>query len=150
MQHKQYASIDGKMILPWDETCIFLSGEDIDYAWAHIVEACHTAKASALWCQSNSIPDGAITECQESHHAANTQQGDSPDNHKYQSKGLMGAICQHDTPLFMCDIQTPGEQQHYPIALIIVLFKELPPNATISLLYDIRCMLNLSISKVCF
>ena len=150
MQHKQYASVDGEMILPWDETCIFLSGEDISSARSHVTKARHTAKASTLRRQSNSVPDGAITECQESHRAANTRQGDGPDNHKYRSKGLMGAVCRHDIPLFMCNIRTPGEQQHYPIALIIALFKELPPNATVGLLYDIGCVLDLSISKVCF
>ena len=96
------------------------------------------------------MPDGAITECQESHRTANTGQGDGPDNHKYWSKGLMGAVCRHDIPLFVCNIWTPGEQQHYPITLITTLFKELPPNATVGLLYNIGCMLDLSISKVCF
>jgi len=90
--------------------------------------------------------EGAIMECQDSHHATSNQGDGSED--KWHSKGLMGAVCHHDIPLFMCDICMPGEQQYYLIVLLVALFRELPPNATVGLLYDIRCMLDLSITKV--
>jgi len=146
MQHKQYSSILGQMILPWDKSCIFLSQNELSVAWDHVNHAWMASKPSKQCCHCSTVPEGAIMECQDSHCAASNQGDGSED--KWCSKGLMGAVCHHDIPLFMCDICTPGEQQHYPVALLVVLFRELPPIATVSLLYDIGCMLNLSIVKV--
>src|SRR6266436_8013877 len=68
----------------------------------------------------------------------------------YHSKGLMACACHHDIPLFLCDIRTPGEQQHFAIALIGVLFQHLPLSATVGCLYNIGCVLDHSILKVCY
>ncbi|KIJ50287.1 hypothetical protein M422DRAFT_159972 [Sphaerobolus stellatus SS14] len=56
-------------------------------------------------------------------------------------------VCQHDVPLFLCDITTPGEQRFYAIALLRKLAELLPGNASIGLLYDIACLLDRSIAK---
>ena len=36
----------------------------------------------------------------------------------YNDTGVMALICHHDIPLFFANIDTPGEQQKYSIALI--------------------------------
>lgn len=146
MQHKQYSSVLGQMILPWDESCIFLTQNELSVARDHVNHARMVSKPSTQRRHCSTVPEGAIMECQDSHRAASNRGDGSED--KWRSKGLMGAVCRHDIPLFMCDIRTPGEQQHYPVALLVALFRELPPIATVGLLYDIGCVLDLSIAKV--
>ncbi|KAF8320200.1 uncharacterized protein EI90DRAFT_2861628, partial [Cantharellus anzutake] len=62
-------------------------------------------------------------------------------------KGLMATVCHHDIPLFLCDVRTPGEQQHFSIAMLLALSCQLPSNATIGLMYDVGCVLDRSIAK---
>lgn len=73
---------------------------------------------------------------------------DDEDDGKYGNKGLQAFVCRHDIPLFLCDIQTPGERQYFAIALIIKVASMLPPNATMGLLYDIACQTDRSIVLV--
>jgi len=61
---------------------------------------------------------------------------------------IMVLICCHDIPLFFANIDTPGEQQKYSIALIEHLFLFLPPSATVIVLYDVGCVLARSLEKV--
>ncbi|KAF8325443.1 uncharacterized protein EI90DRAFT_2932302, partial [Cantharellus anzutake] len=42
---------------------------------------------------------------------------------------------------------TPGEQQHFSIAMLLALSRQLPSNATIGLMYDVGCVLDRSIAK---
>ncbi|KAG1728250.1 uncharacterized protein EDB91DRAFT_1314088 [Suillus paluster] len=65
----------------------------------------------------------------------------------FDDTGLMALICRHDIPLFFVNIDSPGEQQKYPIALIEHLFTLLPPQATVVTLYDIGCVLARTLSK---
>ncbi|OSX60413.1 hypothetical protein POSPLADRAFT_1058574 [Postia placenta MAD-698-R-SB12] len=43
------------------------------------------------------------------------------------------------------NVDTPGEQQKYAIALLEHLFTFLPPNATVAALYDIGCVVDRSL-----
>ena len=43
----------------------------------------------------------------------------------------------------------PGEQQKYSITLIDHLFSLLPSQANVVVLYDVGCVLDWSLSKVC-
>ena len=67
----------------------------------------------------------------------------------FDDTGVMVLICCHDIPLFFANIDTPGEQQKYSIALIDYLFSLLPSQANVVVLYDVRCVLDRSLSKVC-
>ena len=53
-----------------------------------------------------------------------------------------------DIPLFFANIDTPGEQQKFSLALIIWFFYHVPRNATANVLYDIGCVLEQSIQLV--
>ncbi|KAL9932216.1 hypothetical protein V8E36_008988 [Tilletia maclaganii] len=54
--------------------------------------------------------------------------------------GLMGLCCRHDVPLAFCDIDSPGEQHHYAIALLKQVLKALPDTVKrVGVLYDIGC-----------
>src|SRR5260370_32727967 len=142
MQHRTFSARNGELMWVWDETCIFLSQQEIQEAVDHLA-ACQAISATlSSHCHSNLVPDGAIDGCQESHRAASASQSADSNEGIYHLKGLMGTVCQHNIPLFLCDIRSVGEGQKYPIALIVALSCQLPPNATISLLYDIGCVLD--------
>jgi hypothetical protein len=61
----------------------------------------------------------------------------------------MSLICRHDIPLFFANIDTPGEQQKYAVALILWFYSLIPPTATATILYDVGCVLDRSIELVC-
>ena len=67
----------------------------------------------------------------------------------YDDTGIMALICCHDIPLFFANINSSGEQQKYSIALIEHLFSLVPPTATITVLYNIGCVIEHSIAWVC-
>ncbi|EPQ51554.1 hypothetical protein GLOTRDRAFT_96295 [Gloeophyllum trabeum ATCC 11539] len=91
------------------------------------------------------VPDEAVDSCAHGHEAA--------DEHKTKSNadifddtGVMAAVCRHDIPLLLANIDTAGEQQKYALALVYHLFSWLPANATIRVLYDIGCVVDRSIN----
>jgi hypothetical protein len=59
----------------------------------------------------------------------------------------MAMLCRHDRVLWMANMTSAGEKQHYAIALIKKLFENIPDNMTIGLLYDIACQLHRSFIK---
>ncbi|EJD33287.1 hypothetical protein AURDEDRAFT_77098, partial [Auricularia subglabra TFB-10046 SS5] len=85
------------------------------------------------------VPEAAVKQCEKSHTAANgSRQKAASDRHD--DRGLMALVCRHDIPLFVCNIDTPGEQQKYSIGLLIWLLLHLPDMATVMNLYDIGCV----------
>ncbi|KAF9031576.1 hypothetical protein BJ165DRAFT_1358214 [Panaeolus papilionaceus] len=94
------------------------------------------------------VPSEAIDECEKSYEAAD---GDKKKavigNERYDDQGLMSLVCRHDVPLFFANIDTPGEQQKYAVALILWFFQYIPQNATVVVLYDIGCVLDRSVSS---
>ena len=91
------------------------------------------------------VPDEAIDGCEKSHYAAK-------DEHKatdyFDDQGIMSLVCRHDIPLFFANVDTPGEEQKYAVALIQHLFSLLPPEVTVVVLYDIGCVLDRSLELV--
>lgn len=69
---------------------------------------------------------------------------------KFDDGGLMALVCRHDIPLFLANIDMPGEQQKYSVALFEHLFSLMPPHATSVGLYDVSCVLDRSIQLVRF
>ncbi|KAF8836910.1 hypothetical protein BDN67DRAFT_991962 [Paxillus ammoniavirescens] len=81
------------------------------------------------------VPDEAIDACESSYEAADgKKQKTSMDS--FDDTGLMVLICRHNIPLFLTNIDSPGEQQKYSIMLIAHLFSLLPLQATVVALYD--------------
>ncbi|KIL60922.1 hypothetical protein M378DRAFT_1061934 [Amanita muscaria Koide BX008] len=123
---------DAKHFVPKRE--VDLVGERIDKARKSGKQKVHTSK----------VPDEAIDACKESYHAAKGDQQNAA-SRRCDVNGLMALVCRHDIPIFFADIDTPGEQQKYAVALIERLFSLLPPNATVVVLYDIGCVLDRSL-----
>lgn len=67
---------------------------------------------------------------------------------KFDDGGQMALVCRHDIPLFLANIDTPGEQQKYSVALFEHLFSLLPSCATVVGLYDVGCVLDRSLQLV--
>ena len=93
------------------------------------------------------MPDEAIDQCETSYEATDgKKQKTAMDS--FDDTGVMALICRHDIPLFFANIDTPGEQQKYSIALIEHLFSLIPFEANVVILYDIGCVLARSLMKV--
>ena len=93
------------------------------------------------------MPDEAIDQCETSYEAADgKKQKTAMDS--FNDTGVMALICCHDIPLFFANIDTPGEQQKYSVALIEHLFSLIPFEANVVILYDIGCVLARSLMKV--
>ncbi|OAX31515.1 hypothetical protein K503DRAFT_794937 [Rhizopogon vinicolor AM-OR11-026] len=61
--------------------------------------------------------------------------------------GLMALLCRHDCVLWIVNLTSAGEKQHYALTLLDRLFKHLPRQMTVGLLYDIGCQLEWSCRK---
>ncbi|KAG6890858.1 hypothetical protein C0992_012244 [Termitomyces sp. T32_za158] len=90
------------------------------------------------------VLDEAINEC-ESSHTAGKGSNVKTNIEKFDDGGLMALVCRHDIPIFLANIDTPGEQQKYAVAMIEHLFSFLPAAATITVLYDVACILDRSL-----
>lgn len=122
----------------------FLSKAAVDSVGARISAARQKPPRA---CHST-VPDTALDECEKSYEAANEKK-DKSIGTKYDDTGLMALVCRHDIVLFLANVDTAGEQQKYSVALIEELFSHLPRQATVAIFYDIGCVLDRSLHKVC-
>ncbi|KAJ7907174.1 hypothetical protein B0H13DRAFT_2332561 [Mycena leptocephala] len=85
------------------------------------------------------IPQEALDACESSWEAANEKK-QKADPQRYDASGIFAITCRHSQVLFLCNIDTPGEQQQYIIAGLEVVQEHLPPQATILQNYDVGCL----------
>ena len=93
------------------------------------------------------IPDSAVNECKDAHDAVDKQK-EKASSDNFDAQGLMALVYCHDIALFFANIDTPGEQQKYTVALLEHLFSLIPTCATVISLYDIGCVLDRSLHLV--
>lgn len=93
------------------------------------------------------VPDSAVDDCEESLTAADEKKAKT-NGEKFDDMGLAALVCRHDIPLFFVNIDTPGEQQKYMVALLAYLYSLLPPLTTVVCLYDVGCVLDRSMQLV--
>ncbi|KAG1838530.1 hypothetical protein DFJ58DRAFT_718722 [Suillus subalutaceus] len=84
------------------------------------------------------VPVSVLNGCRESFVAA---------DEKHQKASLMALLCRHDRVLWLVNLTSAGEKQHYALALLDQLFKHIPPQMTVGLPYDIGCQLKRSCRK---
>ncbi|KAL4263554.1 peptidase C48 family protein [Pleurotus pulmonarius] len=118
----------------------FLSKEYVDTVGARI----HKARKSPKKVTKAIVPNEAVDQCQQSHDAANDNKAKS-NAEQFDDHGCSALVCRHGAPLFTANIDTPGEQQKYAVALIQYLFQKIPKNATVLVLYDVGCVLDRSL-----
>ncbi|KAJ7466743.1 hypothetical protein B0H11DRAFT_1733128 [Mycena galericulata] len=85
------------------------------------------------------MPQEALDACESSWEAANEKKKKA-DPQRYDAAGVFAITCRHSQVLFLCNIDTPGEQQQYIIAGLEVVQDHLPPEATILQTYDVGCL----------
>ncbi|KAI0707020.1 hypothetical protein C8Q76DRAFT_629548 [Earliella scabrosa] len=93
---------------------------------------------------SSNVPDSAVDECEKSFEAADEKKAKTH-GVKFDDTGLMALVCRHDIVLFLANVDSPGEQQKYGIALLEHFVSLLPPEATVAVFYDIGCVLDRSL-----
>ncbi|KAJ7791577.1 hypothetical protein B0H14DRAFT_3160794 [Mycena olivaceomarginata] len=84
------------------------------------------------------IPQDVLDTCNNSFDAANEKK-QKVDPKYHDASRVFVLACRHSQVLFLCNIDTPGEQQKYLVALLEEMNKLLPPAATILHTYDIGC-----------
>ncbi|KIJ30560.1 hypothetical protein M422DRAFT_267904 [Sphaerobolus stellatus SS14] len=92
------------------------------------------------------VPEEVLDECEESFIAAQAKIAKASAKH-YADTGLMALLCRHDRVLWVVNLTSAGEKQFYAYALIKRLFKDLPQDWNVGLLYDIACQLQRSMLK---
>ncbi|KAG1836304.1 hypothetical protein F4604DRAFT_1886125 [Suillus subluteus] len=114
----------------------------VDNVGQHILSQCKCAPKI----RTSLVPDEAIDQCEHSYEAADGKKQKAAMD-SFDDTGIMALICRHDIPLFFTNIDSPGEQQKYAVALIEHLFSLLPQEATVITLYDVGCVLSQSLSQ---
>ncbi|EDQ98442.1 uncharacterized protein LACBIDRAFT_335960 [Laccaria bicolor S238N-H82] len=92
-------------------------GKCITEAQGQLPQACKAAK----------VPDKAVDECEDGHDSGSGSTIKTNMDH-YDDGGVMALVCCHDAPLFLANIDTPGEQ------------------AMVTILYDVACVLDRSLN----
>lgn len=92
------------------------------------------------------VPNSVLDACGESFTAADGDR-QKASTQFFDSTALMGLLCRHDRVLWLVNMTTPGERQHYALTLVDTLFDHLPDDWSVGLLYDIACQLERSCVK---
>ncbi|TFK20686.1 hypothetical protein FA15DRAFT_759211 [Coprinopsis marcescibilis] len=117
----------------------FLPKQMVDRVGDHIAAVRTTRKR-----KPPIVPDEAVDNCEESHQAGNGSNVKT-NMDKFDDGGIAALVCRHDIPLILANVDTPGEQQKYAVAMLVRLFTLIPANATLSVLYDVGCVLDRSL-----
>ncbi|KAG2067433.1 hypothetical protein BDR04DRAFT_1213631 [Suillus decipiens] len=89
------------------------------------------------------IPMSVLDGCSESFVAAD-EKCEKASMHFFADTGLMALLCRHDWVLWLINMMSASEKQHYSLTLVKRLFDHLPPDMMVGLLYDIGCQLECS------
>lgn len=126
----------------------FVSAATVDAMEAEVDERRKGKAKARTRGTSARVPDEVLDECEESFLAAQEKVAKASKNY-YADTGLMALLCRHDRVLWVANLTSPGERQHYALALLERLGSELPEDWMVGVLYDIACQLSRSIEKVC-
>lgn len=124
---------------------LFIPKADVDAVGQHISNV--HIRPNPRQTHTSAI-DEAVNECERTYTAADGKKVKT-NQAIFDDMGVMALLCRHDIPLFLANIDTPGEQQKYAVALILHLFSLLPNHATVTVLYDVGCVLSRATSQVC-
>ncbi|KAG2030269.1 hypothetical protein BDR03DRAFT_936698 [Suillus americanus] len=133
----------------------FLSNDDVK-AMEDFVQSCHGERHRVRVSRAEGnedhyeegmrVPVSVLNRCGKSFVAAD-EKCEKASTHFFTDTGLMALLYRHDCVLWLANLTSAGEKQHYALALLDCLFKYLPPQMTIGLLYNIACQLEQSCRK---
>ncbi|KAJ3748458.1 hypothetical protein DFH05DRAFT_1520046 [Lentinula detonsa] len=124
---------------------VFIAEEDVE-AWENFVAEVHPSRPMKDFEDRLKVPGNVLDDCEKSFTAADGTR-EKASTQFFNSTALMGLLCRHDHVLWLVNMTSPGERQHYTFSLIDTLFKHLPPMWTVGLLYDVACTLKRSSLK---
>ncbi|KAH6866010.1 hypothetical protein BKA70DRAFT_1380820 [Coprinopsis sp. MPI-PUGE-AT-0042] len=134
-------------------TTVFLTTDEVARAKAHVERLRNDAKKTRNTKADDDtiepglqVPTSALDGCLESFTAADEKRIKAS-TAIFADTGIMGLLCRHDNVLWLVNMTTAGERQFYAIALILKLFRHLPDDMTVGLLYDVACQLHRSSVK---
>ena len=147
---------------------VFVSPEEVQEA-EHLVDSIRpqpkgkskrNAKSQPLGHQENSdvepdyepgmqIPSSVLNDCNDSFVAADSNCVKASTLF-FADTGLMALLCRHDCVLWLANMTSAGEKQHYVLCLLNKLFQHIPQTMRIGVLYDIGCQLDRSCEKFDF
>ncbi|KAJ6522075.1 hypothetical protein DFH09DRAFT_938576 [Mycena vulgaris] len=119
----------------------FISKEKVD----KVQERIDNARCGKPATVTPPIPQEAIDACEASWDAANEKK-QKVDPKRHDASGVFVMTCRHSQVLFLCNIDTPGEQQQYIVALMEEVNTLLPPQATIAQAYNVGCVTDHSLN----
>jgi len=93
------------------------------------------------------LPEEVLKDCEVSSTTAHTSEAKAS-TVIYVDTGLVALVCRHDRVLWVVNMDTPGERQHYAFTLLERLFLNIPSEWHIGVLYDIACQIERSMLKV--
>jgi hypothetical protein len=135
---------------------VFLSKEDVSIMEDHVNTVRPPKEQHTRPRQAGQEPDGfegpikvptsVLDECHESFLAADEKR-QKASTKLFTDTGLMALLCRHDRVLWLVNMTSAGEKQHYALALLNALFHHIPSNMRVGLLYDIACQLHRSCVK---
>ncbi|KAG6913335.1 hypothetical protein DXG01_007601, partial [Tephrocybe rancida] len=92
------------------------------------------------------VPNSVLDGC-ESGFTATDERRAKASTQFFDDTALMALLCRHDIVLFLANMCSAGEKQHYVISLIEMLFQHLPLECCLGILYDIGCQVKRSCAK---
>ncbi|KDR74566.1 hypothetical protein GALMADRAFT_49841, partial [Galerina marginata CBS 339.88] len=95
------------------------------------------------------VPVSVLDGCNESFISADERRAKASTLF-FADTGLMGLLCRHDRVLWLVNMTSAGEKQHYALSLLNKLFEHIPATMRIGVLYDIGCQLHRSCAKYGF
>ncbi|KAE9384417.1 hypothetical protein BT96DRAFT_960902 [Gymnopus androsaceus JB14] len=114
----------------------FIPEEEVN-AWKHYADCIRSRKQNQPPPPKRTKPD----------HTHDDEQDHCEEGLRVPKSPIMTLLCRHDRPLFTVNMNTPGEGQHYVLALLAKLFENLPHDTIVRFLYDIGCQLHRSCVK---
>jgi Kyakuja-Dileera-Zisupton transposase len=108
--------------------------------------AYHAIEANDAVEEGLRVPNSVLDDCGASFTAADEKR-QKASTQFFSDTGLMALLCRHDRVLWLANMTSSGERQHYVLALIDELFRHLPDLMTVGILYDIGCQLHRSCIK---
>ncbi|KAJ7930369.1 hypothetical protein B0H13DRAFT_1595390 [Mycena leptocephala] len=121
----------------------FISKEKVDAVGARIA----ALKKKPTACKARLLGE-VLKACEASWDAANEKK-QKADPKCHDASSIFVMTCRHSQVLFLCNINTPGEQQKYITALIEEANSLLPPQATMVQAYNVGCVTDRSFDLVC-
>ncbi|KAJ3793185.1 hypothetical protein GGU11DRAFT_692266 [Lentinula aff. detonsa] len=114
---------------------VFIPEDDV-VIWEAFVAEVRPPRPAKDFEDGLKVPNAILDECERSFTAADGSR-EKASTQFFDSTALMGLLCRHDRVLWLVNMTTPGERQHYALALLDMLFKHIPLFWTVGVLYDV-------------